>query len=154
MAESVVRGPGEGDTVEPPVGGELAFKVRADQTGGTMTAFVSVVGPGEGPPLHTHANEDESVYVIEGEMRFIVGDEIQATPTGSFVFIPRGVRHTWQNVGDRPARLLVHFTPSGMERFFERFAALDTPDPRAFETIGPDVGMDVVGPPLAQSHPV
>jgi glyoxylate utilization-related uncharacterized protein len=94
------------------------------------------------------------LYVIEGEMRFKVGDELQSAPTGSFVFIPRGARHTWQNVGREPARMLIHFTPSGMERFFDEFAALEAPDPGAFQRVAAKVGMDVVGPPLAQSDPV
>jgi hypothetical protein len=50
--------------------------------------------------------------------------------------------------------MLFHFTPSGMERFFDGFAALEAPGPAAFETVGAEVGMDVVGPPLAQSDPV
>jgi hypothetical protein len=45
------------------------------------------------------------------------------------------------------------FTPAGMERFFDRFAGLsdgaDAPD--AFRSIGREVGMEVVGPPLAKS---
>jgi hypothetical protein len=46
------------------------------------------------------------------------------------------------------------FTPAGMERFFDRFAALSAPDPRAFASIGGPLGMEVIGPPLAQSDPV
>ena len=48
----------------------------------------------------------------------------------------------------------VVFTPSGMERFFDAFAALDTPGPAAFEEVGAEVGVAVVGPPLAQSDPL
>jgi quercetin dioxygenase-like cupin family protein len=154
MAEPVFQRPGEGGTVDNPLGGDVVFKARGEQTEGTLTAFETVVAPGEGPPLHTHANEDESLYVLDGEVRFKLGDEIRAAPAGSFVFIPRGAPHTWQNVGDGPARLLIHFTPSGMERFFDGFAALETPGPAAFETVGAEVGMDVVGPPLAESDPV
>ena len=51
-------------------------------------------------------------------------------------------------VGEGPARILVLFTPSGMERFFERFAAETAPSPESFHAIGRDVGMDVLGPPL------
>ena len=40
-----------------------------------------------------------------------------------------------------------------MERFFDGVAALDAPDPGAFAMVGAEVGMDVVGPPLAQSDP-
>ena len=48
------------------------------------------------------------------------------------------------------------FTPAGMERFFDRFALLpDGPvDPDAFRSIGSEVGMEVLGPPLAQSNPL
>jgi quercetin dioxygenase-like cupin family protein len=154
MAEPVFQRPGEGGTVDNPLGADVVFKARGEQTDGTLTAFETLVGPGDGPPLHTHANEGESVYVLDGEMRFKLRDEIQAAPAGSFVFIPRGAPHTWQNVGDGPARILIHFTPSGMERFFDGFAALEAPGPAAFETVGAEVGVGVVGPPLAQSDPV
>ncbi len=154
MAEPVFQRPGEGRGSDNPLGVELVFKVRGEQTDGTLTAFENLVASGEGPPLHTHAHEGESMYVVDGEMRFKLGDEIRAAPAGSFVFVPRGTPHSWQNVGDRPARILIHFTPSGMERFFDGFAALESPGSAAFETVGADVGMEVVGPPLARSDPV
>lgn len=46
------------------------------------------------------------------------------------------------------------FTPAGIERFFDPFAALPKPDPDAFATVGRQLGMEVVGPPLAQSDPL
>jgi hypothetical protein len=64
------------------------------------------------------------------------------------VFVPRGTPHCFTNAGSEPARILVLFTPSGMERFFDRFAELETFEPRAFAAIGAGVGMDVTGPPL------
>jgi quercetin dioxygenase-like cupin family protein len=154
MAEPVFRRPDEGSKADNPLAADVVFKVRGEQTEGTLTVFENRVAPGEGPPLHTHANEDESMYVLEGEVRVKLGDEMHAAPAGSFIFIPRGTPHAWQNVGDGPARMLIHFTPSGMERFFDRFAALEAPGPEAFETVGAQVGMAVVGPPLAQSDPV
>lgn len=92
--------------------------------------------------------------MLDGEVRFKLGDEIHTGAAGSYVFVPRGTPHAWQNVGDGPARMLFHFTPSGMERCFDGFAALETPGPAAFETVGAEVGVDVVGPPLAQPDPV
>ena len=154
MAERVFQGPGEGRASDNPLGVELVFKVRGEQTDGALTAFENRVASGEGPPMHTHANEDEAIYVLDGEVRFKLGDEIHNGAAGSYVFIPRGTPHAWQSVGGGAARMLVHFTPSGMERFFDGFAALETPGPAAFETVGAEVGMDVVGPPLAQSDPV
>jgi quercetin dioxygenase-like cupin family protein len=148
-------GRGEGVRLQGPAGGPLTFKVRGEETGGALTVFENEVAPNDGPPLHVHAREDECWYVLEGELRFRFGDALDHAPAGSFVFVPRGVAHCFQNVGDRPARILVMFTPSGMERFFDRFGALPggTVDPDAFRRIGSEVGMDVVGPPLAQSHP-
>jgi glyoxylate utilization-related uncharacterized protein len=113
----------------------------------------NVIAPGDGPPLHTHANEDESWYVLEGDLRFRLGSELRGAPAGSFVFVPRGTPHCFQNVGRQDARILVMFTPSGMERFFDRFASLPSGAniPEAFRSIGREVGMEVVGPPLAQA---
>jgi quercetin dioxygenase-like cupin family protein len=146
----LVVAPGDGPTVQGPVGGPLTFKARGEETGGALTVIENVVAPGEGPPLHTHADEDEAWYVLAGELRFKLGEEVSWAPAGTFVFAPRNVPHAFQNAGDTPARVLVIFTPSGMERFFDRFAALpDGASPReAFGRIGGDVGMDVIGPPL------
>jgi quercetin dioxygenase-like cupin family protein len=147
-------GPGGGPTIQGPAGGPLTFKARGEQTGGALTLFENVIAPGDGPPLHTHAGEDESWYVLERQLRFRLGDEVADAPAGSFVFVSRGTPHCFQNVGDGPARIIVLFTPSGMERFFDRFAALPPGpvDPGAFRNIGAEVGMDVVGPPMAATH--
>jgi quercetin dioxygenase-like cupin family protein len=146
---------GEGTTIQGPVGGPLTFKLRGEQTDGALTVLENLVAPGEGPPLHTHRNEDESWYVLEGHLRFKLGADIADAPAGSFVFVPRGTAHCFQNVGAEPARILVMFTPAGMERFFDRFASLPAgaAGPDAFRSLGLEVGMDVVGPPLAGLPP-
>ena len=111
----------------------------------------TTIPAGEGPPRHLHANEDEVIYVLEGDLQFRLGEDLHPAPSGAFVFIPRGLHHTWRNVGDGPARLLIVFTPSGMERFFELIAARSRPGDRsAFAMTGREVGMEVVGPPLAE----
>ena len=153
--EPVVVRTGEGATIEGPAGGPLTFKVRGEQTGGALTVFENVIAPGDGPPLHMHADEDEAWYVLEGELRFRLDADTASAPAGSFVFVPRGTRHCFQNIGEQPAKVLVLFTPAGMERFFDRFAAQPPGpvDPRAFASIGSEVGMQVLGPPLAQQAP-
>ncbi len=82
-------GPNEGATIQGPVGGPLTFKVRGDQTNGALTVLENTVAPDEGPPLHVHANEDESWYVLDGHLRFKLDAEIHSAPAGSFVFVPR-----------------------------------------------------------------
>jgi quercetin dioxygenase-like cupin family protein len=147
-ARPVAVGPGEGETIQGPAGGPLTFKVRGAETNGALMALENAIAPGDGPPEHTHAAEDESWYVVAGELRFKLGDEIASAPAGSFVFVPRGVPHAFVNAGAEPARILVMFTPAGMEGFFDRFAELEAFDPAAFARLGREVGMEVVGPPL------
>jgi quercetin dioxygenase-like cupin family protein len=153
----VVVGPGEGQAVNTPAGGPVTYKARGEQTGAALSAWESTPEPGEGPPVHVHADEDEFIYVIEGRLRFILGEAMHAAPAGSFVFIPKGLPHTWQNVGDETARFLFVFTPAapGMERFFASAAELPDDARRAegFKRFAGDAGMEVVGPPLAESDP-
>jgi len=149
----IVVGAGEGQTVANPAGGGLTYKARSRQTAGALTVWESTAAPGEGPPLHLHVNEDEFLYVLEGRLRLRLDGTDHSGPAGSFVFIPRGVPHTWQNAGEDHARILFVFTPAspGMERFFERSAQLpeDTRMADAFTTLASDAGMEVLGPPLA-----
>jgi quercetin dioxygenase-like cupin family protein len=148
-------GPGAGSSVHNPVGGEVTFKLRGEQSGGAMTIIETTVPPSQGPPLHTHRAEDEWLHVLAGEMRIRLGDRILAAPSGTSAFIPRGVAHAWQNTGRDPAILLAVLTPSGLERFFDAWAQMPAGDANAdaFRALGEAVGMTVVGPPLAQSHP-
>jgi quercetin dioxygenase-like cupin family protein len=151
-------GAGEGQAFRNPVGGPVTIKARGAQTGGALTVFESVPASGEGPPLHLHRAEDEILYVLEGRLRVRLEDDVSEAVAGAFLFIPRGLPHTWQNSGDGPARILFAFAPAapGMEQFFERAAEVPdgTPLSEAFAEFAVDAGMDVLGPPLAQSHPL
>ena len=156
MPDALVLGPGAGDSLAHQLGGSVTFKVRGEETGGAFFAFETEVAAGEGPPLHVHANEEEILYVLDGDVRFRIRDDIRSAPTGAFMFVPRGVPHCFQAVGERPARLLIAFTPAGMEAFFSGLSeaiakGLDPAD--AFRSSGEAAGMSVVGPPLSQSHP-
>lgn len=132
-ARAIFVGPGDGQTVANPAGGGLTYKARSEQTAGSLTAWESTAAPGEGPPLHLHVDADEFMYVLEGLLRVRLDDAEHSAPTGSFVFIPRGVPHTWHNAGEREARVLFVFTPGspGMERFFEH--AGSSPRRRAWQ---------------------
>jgi quercetin dioxygenase-like cupin family protein len=113
-------------------------KATGEQTGGTLALIDQVVPPGAGSPWHVHRNEDESFYVVEGEVLFIVGEEQQRITAGpgTFVFGPRGVPHGFRNDGAAPARMLLQATPAGFEQF-----ALD------LATQAPAAGAAPSGPP-------
>jgi quercetin dioxygenase-like cupin family protein len=152
------RGPTEGRVIKNPVGGTIVFKASAAETSDSMTAFETVVPEGEGPPVHVHREQHEVLYIVEGTFRVLLGEDVQPAPEGAFVHIPRGLPHTWQNTGPATGRMLAIFVPGapGMERFFEQFAAEDGEESAAvrFRRLGGPAGMDTLGPPLSQSHPL
>jgi len=94
----------------------LRYKVTGDETHGQL-ALAEVRAPrGSGSPVHTHRDEDEAWYVLEGELTFWLGDECRAATPGDFVFGPRGIRHRFQ-VESEEARFLILVTPAGFEEF-------------------------------------
>lgn len=146
---------GAGERIVGPVGGPVVFKARTADTAGMLMAMENEVHAGEGPPLHLHPDEDEYFWVLEGSFRFRTHDDVRAASTGSFVFVPRGTPHCFQNVGAGVGRLLVLFTPSGMETFYENLAKLGSDrSPEAFARAGAQARMTVLGPTLAVSHPL
>ena len=72
-----------------------------------------------GPPLHLHRDWDEAFYVLEGEMTFLIDGRTSSAPAGLFVFVPRGILHTFWNESAAPAKQLTVFIPSGIEAYFE-----------------------------------
>jgi quercetin dioxygenase-like cupin family protein len=157
VAHGFVRGAGDARAVDAPAG-RVTCTARGTETGGAMTFFETFAAPGEGPPHHVHVSEDEFIYVLEGRLRVRLVESMQEALAGAFVFIPKGVPHSWQVVGAAHARFVVAFAPAapGMERFFERSHGLPagTRLADAFGRFAADAGMQVVGPPLAHSHPL
>jgi mannose-6-phosphate isomerase-like protein (cupin superfamily) len=109
--------PGEGESVWL-LGDLYTFKAVSEDTDGAFALWETVSPPEGGPPPHLHHREDETFYVIEGEMEFLVGDDTVGAVAGSFVHIPKGTMHTFKNVGVAPARFVVTVIPGGFEKFF------------------------------------
>ena len=99
-------------------------KVTSKETQGKYTAQEVVVQPGKGPPRHRHTREDEAFYVLEGQYEFRVGEQVIPASVGAFLFAPRGIPHTYKNVGTTPSRHITIISPGGLEQFFEELAAL------------------------------
>jgi mannose-6-phosphate isomerase-like protein (cupin superfamily) len=109
--------------------------------------------PMGGPPLHRHNREDEFWYILEGEYRFEVDGEMIYASTGCSVYAARGTAHTFQNIGDKPGRMLVITRPSGLDEFFTELSAatagMREPDPAVVVPIFDRYGLELLGPPLA-----
>ena len=150
MSRSVVLGPKEGKAVSVP-GHTITHKVGAADMDGAFSV-VEVDLFGDGPPRHIHKTEDEVFYVLEGEMKFLVGERTMKLGAGGFVLIPKGTVHAVSRSGQEPAKALALYSPAGMEQFFNEAAGLDLTDTNAYvakaEELATKYNMEIVGPPL------
>lgn len=69
-------------------------------------------------PPHRHRNEAETIHIVEGEFEMTLDGTRSRLSEGQTIHIPRGVIHSGVNIGRRPGRRVLLFTPAGMERFF------------------------------------
>lgn len=100
------------------VGDIYRFLVTAEESGGRYASFEAIVLPGGGPPPHLHTREDETFYVIEGEITFRSDNETFKARPGTFVNMPIGNPHSFKNETDQLARMLISYAPAGLENFF------------------------------------
>lgn len=92
-------------------------KVSGKDTDGAMCVF-EFTGASGGPP-HVHHEQDEWLYVVEGEFEVHVGKERFQLSTGESVFMPRKVAHMWGCVSGKPGKIINVYQPAGrMEEFF------------------------------------
>ena len=107
---AVVVRPGEGHRV-----GNVEFLARTADTPRFNLALISFQPLREGPPAHEHTAEDDSFYVLEGELTVLVGDEELTAGPGTFVLVPPGIRHTIANRSDNVVRFLNVHAPAGFD---------------------------------------
>jgi len=70
----------------------------------------------DGVHAHSHEENDEIFYVLEGTVSFLVADEWRDASAGSFLLIPKKVTHAFKNKSDKKAGLFNVFIPGGFER--------------------------------------
>lgn len=99
----------------------FSFLARSEDTNGQFAVLEVLGQQGFEPPLHTHSRDDEAFYVLEGEIEFRAGDKIIPAGPGSFVFLPRGVAHTFQFRTAR-TRMLIVTAPAGLEAAFSQLS--------------------------------
>ena len=121
--EGIFVGPADGKDLTNPIGGRMVVKLRDEDTAGAYSVHDNTIPPGSpGPRPHIHRRHEETFYVLEGELTVRVGPRKIVAPAGSFVVVPRGVVHQPSNPGMQPTRVLLVFSPAGMDRFFEEAA--------------------------------
>ena len=99
----------------------LTFLATAEETRGQCALIEATTRKGNVPPRHIHHREEETFYVLEGEMNVTVGDRtFKATP-GTLVYLPRDVAHSFA-IESEQLRTLILLTPAGLEGFFKEFS--------------------------------
>ena len=150
---TVARKRDEGEAVWM-LGGRYEAKVTAEDTDGAMTVIEMWMPAGMGPPPHTHPG-GEAVYVLEGTLRYHIGDEVIEGGPGSFFYVPEGTLERFEPTSQ--VRIIVIYTPGGIEKFFaeagEPAQAREVPPPpesppdiERLAAIGEKYGMQLQAP--------
>ena len=84
-------------------------------TGGAYCLIEASLAPGIGVPRHTHMLEDETYYVISGELEVNVGGQVFVLKPGDSLMAPRDIAHQLRNSGQVPNHYLLIFSPAGFE---------------------------------------
>jgi quercetin dioxygenase-like cupin family protein len=140
--------------------GRVTVKVGGPEAGNAFSQ-IEVDDPRDtGPPLHLHHNEDETFYILEGEVTFVVGDERIDLSAGDFVFGPRDIPHAYVVRSER-ARMLVTASPGGVEQVFVNLGVPVTGSEPPTDAVMPPMdelvrlfagyGCEILGPPLSLS---
>lgn len=128
-------------------------KVAAADTGGALCVFE--FRGRNGWPRHSPHEQDEWLYVVDGEIACEVGDRRLRLGRGESVFVPRTVAHAWASRGEGPATVLEVYQPAGrLEQFFREVGRYT--DPPIHEALSVDEmkqlfdahGMRLLGPGL------
>ena len=91
------------------------FKADRDETAGAYSMSTWRLDPHTtGPGAHHHP-EDDVFLVVDGTMSFYVADHWIDAPAGTFVLVPGGVVHDFENRGDAPATAFNVSAPGDFE---------------------------------------
>jgi mannose-6-phosphate isomerase-like protein (cupin superfamily) len=122
-SEPIVLPPGGGRTYEVgPMRG--VFKADGPETGNRYCASEwTLAAHAAGPGPHHHEANEEVFLVTRGTLRFLVGSDWLEAPAGTFLRIPAGVTHDFENCGAEPATAFNVFLPGGFEAPFSAWLA-------------------------------
>ena len=119
FAEAIVSGPGEGERL---LSGSRVTTVKCERP----DLFLSVFEIGDtfsGPPLHSHDDQVDAFYVLDGDIDVTVEGSSQVAGPGTLAAIPRDVEHTFDNLRGQPARFLnLHAPEAGFADFMRRIS--------------------------------
>lgn len=111
-----------------------------------MTAIRMRVAENCGAPTHVSAKEDKFFAVTGGRVVFLIGEELIDAIPGDYLFVPKGVPHSFRADGGTAFVTLVA-SPAGHDQFFEAMGALPEPhEPTDVAAICARFGQQITGP--------
>lgn len=130
--------------------------IDGTQTGGSFGLTETWGALGDMPPLHVHQREDETLYVLEGEVTLFIGDRQITLTKGQAALAPRGIAHSYRIESERAGWLVVA-SPAGYEQFV-RDAGMNAPERKlppqgrqvdlvALAETAARYGIEILGPP-------
>jgi len=141
--QPIISPPDSGDELD--FGGTKAFhRAKSSETDGVFSVLELVSEPGSGVALHVHDNEDELVFVTQGEIEVTLGDQTMRASKGVMALLPRGIPHGFTNVGAIPSRLQVVILPGNFDNYFVESHNLSLggePDPERVEELSREYGI-------------
>jgi quercetin dioxygenase-like cupin family protein len=129
VRHALLLGPGEGEAITQTAERELRVLSDHDLLNLTWTRHAA----GErGAEPHVHRHHTDAFYVLEGEVTFGLGPELERViaPAGTLVLVPPGVVHSFDNDGPAEARFLnVHAPGGGFVDYLRGHRSFDSQDP-------------------------
>lgn len=135
------------------LGETISVKAGPAETAGAYAVVEERSPPGGGSPMHTHTTEDEIFYVLEGQLEFRLGQETWVADPGTVAILPRGIAHSFRNIGSTSSRVLVVITPGHFLKFFEELDTLSRQrevTPADASRIGADYELTIHPPPTKE----
>jgi quercetin dioxygenase-like cupin family protein len=133
---------------------EIRYLIDGTVSGAGSGMFELTVPPGARvPPAHSHTNNEEILYVLEGTLRYSVDGEIRDLKPGERMYTARGSVHGFSNPHDATTRALIILTPDIGAQYFRDIAevvgAPGGPNPAKMAEVMTRYGLVLAAPPKA-----
>lgn len=154
--KTVVRKVGDGKAFWM-LGGLYEVLLSSDDSNGAATIMQMTIPTGMSPPPHTHPGT-ETVYIMDGTLKYHIGGEMLEGSPGSLFYIPADTLEWFEPTST--VRILVTYAPGGIDKFFAEAAEparvrevppppTAPPDVERLMAIGARYGMQIQAPPGA-----
>ncbi|MGH2317821.1 cupin domain-containing protein [Planococcus sp. SE5232] len=120
-------------------GNLVEIKASGEETNDVFCLIEGVHPAGYETPLHLHRNEEETMYILEGEVIYTIGDKTVTGKVGTIIHAPRNMPHKFKVVSAEPARTLNLLTPAGGEQFYIESGVAANEHKLPPDTLKPDI---------------